>query len=53
VIDSPNHKELMNSMEDEMDSMARKRFVNSLILHPAVSLLKINECSRENIGQMV
>jgi len=30
AVDSPNHKELMDGMRDEMDTMARNKFGNLL-----------------------
>jgi len=46
AIDSPNHKEWMEAMKDEMDSIARNKFGNLLTFHPNVSLLETSEFSR-------
>ena len=46
AVDSPNHKEWMDAIKDEMDSMARNKVWELVDLPPNVSLLKTSGFSR-------
>jgi len=46
AIDSPNHKEWMDAIRDELDSMARNKFGNLLIFLPDGKQLETNGFSK-------